>query len=60
MATIGRCKTDIHLLPEQLDVQAGLSHLPALSVVRPVLTQEQANYIGVEIEGTFNGGYHRC
>ena len=53
VATFGRRKTDINLLPEQLDVQAGTLHLPlhlpALSVVRTVLTQEQADYFGVSL-----------
>ena len=59
VAPIGRRKTDIYLLPEQLDVQAGTLHLPALSVVRTVLTQEQADYFGVKVEGTLNDGHCR-
>ena len=33
--------------------------LPALSVVRTVRTQEQADYFGVKIEGTLNNGHYR-
>ena len=37
-------------------MHAGTLHLPALSVVRTVFTQEQADYFGVKVESTLNDG----
>ena len=35
-------------------------HLPALSAELTVLTQGQADYAGVKVESSFEGGYGRC
>ena len=35
-------------------------HFLSLGRVLTVLTQEQADYIGVKIDVPFKGGHHRC
>merc|ERR1712166_1130331 len=52
-------KNDVYLLPKHLDEKVARLHLPALGAQLTVLTKEQADYIGVNIEGPFKGDTYR-
>merc|ERR1711912_202830 len=46
---------DVYLLPKELDEKVATLHLPALQARLTTLTKEQADYIGVPVEGPFKG-----
>merc|ERR1712188_19766 len=52
-------KNDVYLLPKELDEKVAKLHLPALGAQLTVLTKEQADYIGVPIEGPFKPDTYR-
>merc|ERR1712209_196278 len=52
-------KNEVYLLPKELDEKVARLHLPALGAELTVLTQEQADYIGVKVEGPFKGPHYR-
>jgi adenosylhomocysteinase len=49
----------IHVLPKQLDEEVARLHLDKLGVRLSRLTPEQAEYIGVPVEGPFKPDYYR-
>merc|ERR1712039_380723 len=52
-------KNDVYLLPKSLDEKVAALHLPALGAQLTVPTQEQADYIGVGMDGPFKGDTYR-
>merc|ERR1712139_410556 len=50
---------DVYLLPKALDEKVARLHLPALGAELTTLTQEQATYIGVKVNGPFKGDTYR-
>jgi len=46
-------KNDVYLLPKELDEKVARLHLPACGASLTTLTKEQADYIGVKVEGPF-------
>merc|ERR1712118_106567 len=52
-------KNDVYLLPKELDEKVARLHLPALGAELTTLTKEQADYIGVKVEGPFKGDHYR-
>merc|ERR1719263_1889118 len=52
-------KNDVYLLPKELDEKVARLHLPALGAELTELTKEQADYIGVKVEGPFKGPNYR-
>merc|ERR1712178_651765 len=52
-------KNDVYLLPKHLDEKVARLHLPALGAQLTELTKEQADYIGVKIEGPFKPNTYR-
>merc|ERR1712005_102320 len=52
-------KNDVYLLPKELDEKVASLHLPALGANLTTLSKEQADYIGVEVEGPFKGDTYR-
>jgi len=52
-------KNQVYLLPKELDEKVARLHLPALGADLTVLTKEQADYIGVKVEGPFKGPNYR-
>ena len=46
-------------LAEKLDEKVAKLHFLALSAELTVLTQEQADYVGVQVEVPFKGGHYR-
>jgi adenosylhomocysteinase len=49
----------VYVLPKHLDEEVARLHLDALGVELTVLTQEQADYLGVPIEGPFKADAYR-
>jgi len=52
-------KNDVYLLPKQLDEKVARLHLPALGADLTELSKEQADYIGVQVNGPFKGDTYR-
>merc|ERR1711988_1678292 len=52
-------KNEVYLLPKELDEKGAKLHLPALGAELTTLTKEQADYIGVKVEGPFKGDTYR-
>merc|ERR1712072_552920 len=52
-------KNDVYLLPKELDEKVARLHLPALGAELTTLTKEQADYIGVKIDGPFKPDTYR-
>ena len=52
-------KNDVYLLPKNLDEKVAKLHLPALGAQVTTLSKEQADYIGVGVEGPFKGDTYR-
>merc|ERR1712132_32055 len=52
-------KNDVYLLPKALDEKVARLHLPALGAQLTELSKEQADYIGVKVEGPFKGDTYR-
>ncbi|KRB79291.1 adenosylhomocysteinase [Nocardioides sp. Root190] len=49
----------VYVLPKHLDEEVARLHLDALGVELTVLTQEQADYLGVPVEGPFKSDAYR-
>merc|ERR1711959_606430 len=52
-------KNEVYLLPKELDEKVARLHLPALGAEMTVLSKEQADYIGVGVEGPMKGDTYR-
>jgi adenosylhomocysteinase len=52
-------KNDVYLLPKDLDEKVARLHLPALGAHLTTLSKEQADYIGVKVEGPYKGSAYR-
>jgi adenosylhomocysteinase len=55
----GEYATDVHRLPKHLDEKVARLHLDALGVKLTKLTKEQADYIGVDVEGPYKLDHYR-
>lgn len=49
----------VHFLPKELDEEVARLHLAQLGAKLTMLTQEQADYIGVSVEGPFKPDHYR-
>ena len=49
----------VHMLPKQLDEEVARLHLAKLGVRLSTLSQEQADYLGLAVEGPFKPDYYR-
>ena len=52
-------KNEVYTLPKQLDEKVASLHLEKIGVVLDTLTKEQADYIGVTVEGPYKPDYYR-
>merc|ERR1712086_598754 len=52
-------KNDVYLLPKELDEKVARLHLPALGAQLTTLTKEQADYIGVKVDGPYKSDTYR-
>merc|ERR1711912_159076 len=48
-------KNDVYLLPKELDEKVARLHIDALGAQLTTLTKEQADYIGVKVDGPYKG-----
>jgi len=55
----GKYKNDVYVLPKHLDEKVARLHLEKLGATLTVLSQEQADYIGVAVEGPFKPDTYR-
>jgi len=55
----GEYPNQVFVLPKHLDEKVARLHLPALGAQLTVLTQEQADYIGVPVEGPYKLDHYR-
>jgi adenosylhomocysteinase len=55
----GQYLNDVYVLPKHLDEKVARLHLDALGVKLTTLTQEQADYIGVTVDGPFKPDTYR-
>jgi adenosylhomocysteinase len=52
-------KNDVYVLPKHLDEKVAELHLEKLGVKLTKLSQKQADYIGVPVEGPFKPDHYR-
>ena len=52
-------KNDVYVLPKHLDEKVAALHLEKLGVKLSTLTQKQADYIGVPVDGPFKPDHYR-
>jgi adenosylhomocysteinase len=52
-------ENDVYMLPKHLDEKVARLHLAKIGVVLDVLSQEQANYIDVPVEGPYKAEHYR-
>lgn len=55
----GKYEKQVYFLPKSLDEMVARLHLANIGAKLTVLTQEQADYIGVDVEGPFKPDYYR-
>jgi adenosylhomocysteinase len=49
----------VHMLPKELDEEVARLHLGQLGVKLETLTQKQADYLGIPVEGPYKSDYYR-
>ena len=52
-------ETDVVMLPKRLDEEVARLHLEKIGVKLTTLSQEQADYIGVPVEGPYKPDHYR-
>jgi adenosylhomocysteinase len=52
-------ENDVYMLPKHLDEKVARLHLAKIGVELETLTSEQADYIGVKIQGPFKAEHYR-
>ncbi len=52
-------KNEVYVLPKHLDEKVAFLHLSKLGAELETLTQQQAEYIGVQVDGPFKPDYYR-
>ncbi|MEG3620077.1 adenosylhomocysteinase [Magnetovibrio sp. PR-2] len=55
----GKYKNEVYVLPKHLDEKVAMLHLDKLGATLTKLSQEQADYIGVTVEGPFKPDTYR-
>jgi adenosylhomocysteinase len=55
----GQYENKVYVLPKHLDEKVARLHLEALGVRLTTLTKEQADYIGVSVDGPFKPDSYR-
>jgi adenosylhomocysteinase len=55
----GNYPTGVYVLPKQLDEMVARFHLDALGVRLTQLTREQADYLGIPVEGPYKSDHYR-
>jgi adenosylhomocysteinase len=55
----GDYANEVYVLPKHLDEEVARLHLPHLGVKLTELSQEQADYLGVPVEGPYKPDHYR-
>jgi adenosylhomocysteinase len=55
----GRYRNEVYVLPKKLDEEVARLHLPHLGVELTTMTESQADYIGVPVEGPYKPDLYR-
>ncbi|MCX6181623.1 MAG: adenosylhomocysteinase [Bacteroidetes bacterium] len=55
----GKYKNEVYVLPKSLDEKVARLHLAKIGVELEVLTKDQADYIGVKVEGPYKSDAYR-
>ena len=55
----GKYERKVYMLPKHLDEQVARLHLDHLGVKLTRLTQDQADYIGVPVEGPYKADHYK-
>lgn len=55
----GEYKNEVYTLPKKLDEEVARLHMGKVGINLTALTQEQADYIGVPVEGPYKPGHYR-
>jgi adenosylhomocysteinase len=58
-ANRGKYKKEVYVLPKKLDEEVARLHLDQLGVKLTTLSKEQADYIGVPVEGPYKPDHYR-
>ena len=58
-ANTGKYEKKVYMLPKHLDEQVARLHLDHLGVKLTKLTKEQAEYLGVPVEGPYKAEHYR-
>ncbi len=59
LATIKNLKRQVYTLPKESDEEVARLHLGRLGVKLTTLTQEQADYLGIKVQGPYKPDYYR-
>jgi adenosylhomocysteinase len=52
-------KHEVYVLPKQLDEKVARLHLTKIGAELTTLTQEQADYLGLKVDGPYKPGHYR-
>lgn len=56
---LGKYEIGVHMLPKTLDEEVASSHLEALDIKLTTLSDDQANYLGLNKNGPFKPNHYR-
>jgi len=56
---VDKYENDVYMLPKHLDEKVAMLHLEKIGVELTKLTDDQAEYIGVDVEGPFKSEHYR-
>ena len=59
LATDKTLARQVYTLPKELDEEVARLHLGRIGAKLTTLTKEQADYIGVKVEGPYKADYYR-
>ena len=59
LATAKGLEKKVYTLPKELDEEVARLHLARIGAKLTTLTQEQADYLGVKVEGPYKPDYYR-
>ncbi len=59
LASDSTLEKKVYTLPKELDEEVARLHLTRLCAKLTTLTKEQADYIGVKVEGPYKADYYR-
>ncbi|MDA7972499.1 MAG: adenosylhomocysteinase, partial [Gammaproteobacteria bacterium] len=54
-----KCGKEVHVLPKKLDEEVARLHLGKIGAQLTQLSREQADYIGVPVEGPYKAEHYR-